>query len=94
MIVEWITEWIRYMREKNFIRIATPPQAEEQWGQHMDECARRTILYDTTSWFMGQNIPGKKRALLLHAGNAPTYRREVRMWQPRETKGVWCSSRL
>jgi cation diffusion facilitator CzcD-associated flavoprotein CzcO len=76
MIVEWITDCVRYMREKNFTRIAPTPQAEAAWVRHMDESAARTILYDTNSWFMGANIPGKKRAILLYAGSAATYRKE------------------
>jgi cation diffusion facilitator CzcD-associated flavoprotein CzcO len=76
MIVEWVSDCIRYMREKNFTRIAPTPLAEESWVQHMDESARRTILYETNSWFMGANIPGKKRAILLYAGSAATYRKE------------------
>ena len=42
----------------------------------MDESTRRTSLYNTNSWFMGQNIPGKKRAIVLYSGNAATYRKE------------------
>ncbi len=76
MIVEWITDCVRYMREKSFTRIAPTPQAEEDWVRYMDGIAARTILYDTNSWFMGSNIPGKKRAILLYAGNAATYRKE------------------
>ncbi len=76
MIVEWISDCIRYMREKNLTRIAPTPQAEEAWVQHMDDSAKRTILYNTNSWFMGANIPGKKRAILLYAGSAATYRKE------------------
>ncbi|NOT56826.1 MAG: NAD(P)/FAD-dependent oxidoreductase [Deltaproteobacteria bacterium] len=76
MLVEWITDCIRYMREKHFTRIAPTPQAEEGWVAHMDACASRTILYDTNSWFMGANIPGKKRAILLYTNSAATYRKE------------------
>jgi cation diffusion facilitator CzcD-associated flavoprotein CzcO len=87
MIVEWVTDCIRYMREKNFTRIAATPQAEEKWVQHLDESARRTILYDTNSWFMGANIPGKKRAILLYAGNAATYRKECQEAAAKDYEG-------
>jgi hypothetical protein len=46
LIVEWITDCIRYMREKGFKRIAPTPQAEEAWVAHANELARRTLLTD------------------------------------------------
>src|SRR6266436_2068806 len=77
MIVEWIADCIRYIREKNFARIAPTPQAEEAWVEHANELATHTLLNDAkTAWFAGTNIPGKKRAILLYANSARAYRRE------------------
>jgi cation diffusion facilitator CzcD-associated flavoprotein CzcO len=74
-IVEWITDCIRYIREKGFTRIAPTPQAEEAWVEHANELASHTLLSSAdSSWFMGSNIPGKKRSLLLYANTAPAYR--------------------
>ena len=73
-IVEWISECIRYMREKNFARIAPTPEAEEAWVEHANELAAGTLLSDANSWFVGANIPGKKRVFLLYANTAPAYR--------------------
>jgi cation diffusion facilitator CzcD-associated flavoprotein CzcO len=73
-IVEWITDAIRYMREKNFKRIAPTLEAEEAWVEHANELGSHTLLSDANSWFMGANIPGKKRAILLYANTAPAYR--------------------
>ena len=75
--VEWVTDCIRYLREKNFARIAPTPQAEEAWVEHANELATHTLLNDAkTAWFAGTNIPGKKRAILLYANSARAYRRE------------------
>jgi cation diffusion facilitator CzcD-associated flavoprotein CzcO len=73
-VCEWIADCVRYVREKGFASIAPTPQAEEAWIAHANELARRTLLSDAKSWFMGSNIPGKKRALLLYANTAPAYR--------------------
>jgi cation diffusion facilitator CzcD-associated flavoprotein CzcO len=73
-IVEWIAECIRYVRAKGFTRIAPTPQAEEAWVEHANELGTHTLLSDANSWFMGSNIPGKKRAILLYANTAPAYR--------------------
>jgi cation diffusion facilitator CzcD-associated flavoprotein CzcO len=73
-IVEWITDCIRYIREKGLKRIVPTPQAEEAWVEHANELGTHTLLSDAKSWFMGSNIPGKKRAILLYANTAPAYR--------------------
>jgi len=75
-IVEWITDAIRYVREKNFQRIVPTPEAEEAWVEHANELGSHTLLSDAKSWFMGSNIPGKKRAILLYANTAPAYRQK------------------
>ena len=73
-IVEWITDCIRYIREKGFKRIAPTLEAEDAWVVHANELGSYTLLSDAKSWFMGSNIPGKKRAILLYANTAPAYR--------------------
>ena len=75
-IVEWITDCIRHMREKGYKRIVPTPQAEEAWVEHANELGSQTLLSDAKSWFMGSNIPGKKRAILLYANTAPAYRQK------------------
>ena len=75
-IVEWITDCIRHMREKGYKRIVPTPQAEEAWVEHANELGSLTLLSDAKSWFMGSNIPGKKRAILLYANTAPAYRQK------------------
>ena len=74
MIVEWIADAIGHLREKKLSSIAPTPEAEEAWVEHAAELASQTLLSDGDSWFMGSNIPGKKRALLLYANSAPAYR--------------------
>jgi cation diffusion facilitator CzcD-associated flavoprotein CzcO len=73
-VCEWIADCISYVREKGFASIEPTPQAEEAWIAHANELASHTLLSDAKSWFMGSNIPGKKRALLLYANTAPKYR--------------------
>jgi cation diffusion facilitator CzcD-associated flavoprotein CzcO len=79
-IADWVAECIRYMREQGFARIAATPRAEEAWTQHAAELAERSFLTrpdsDSSSWAVGANIPGKKRAFLFYARSAPAYRKE------------------
>jgi len=73
-IVEWITEAISHLRRRRLRRIETTPEAEEAWVEHAAELASQTLLSDAKSWFMGSNIPGKARALLLYTNSAIAYR--------------------
>jgi hypothetical protein len=75
LVVEWITDCISYLRDKGYTRIQPTLQAEEAWVEHTHDMASKTLLSDAKSWFMGSNIPGKKRALLLYANSAPNYRK-------------------
>jgi cation diffusion facilitator CzcD-associated flavoprotein CzcO len=77
-IVEWITDAIRYVRENGFSRIAPTLAAEDAWVEHVNEVGSRTMLSGANSWFIGANIPGKARAILLYASPAPVYRAKCR----------------
>ena len=72
--VEWVTECIKYMSDNGFSKIETEKKAEEEWTQHVYEVAEPSLLMKTDSWFVGANIPGKKRNFLMYAGGSPTYR--------------------
>jgi cation diffusion facilitator CzcD-associated flavoprotein CzcO len=74
--VEWVTDCVRYMREKGFTRIAATPEAERAWTDHVNELAVGTLLSEVDSWFFGANIPGKKRTVLMYFGGAPAYRKK------------------
>ena len=73
-IVEWTTDCIGHMRDGGHTRIETTPQAEEAWTQHAAELAAGSIRMKADSWFVGANIPGKARVLLLYPDSAPSYR--------------------
>ena len=60
-----------------FTRIAPTPEAEEAWVEHTNEVGSHTLLSGAKSaWFMGTNIPGKKRTILLYASSVPAYRQK------------------
>jgi cation diffusion facilitator CzcD-associated flavoprotein CzcO len=74
-IVEWITDCIGYIREKGYKRIAPTPQAESAWVEYINKAGTGSIFTQAKSaWFMGTNIPGKTRAILLNPIPAPAYR--------------------
>jgi cation diffusion facilitator CzcD-associated flavoprotein CzcO len=85
IIAEWVSDCIGYMREKGFECIVATPQAEEAWAEHGNSLLAGSLFTDSnSSWFMGTNIPGKKRTFLLYAGGSPAYRAK---WKEVATKG-------
>jgi len=73
-IVDWVTECISYMREKDYARISANPQAEEAWIEYVAKTAAGTLRMMANSWFIGANIPGKARVVLTQPDSAPVYR--------------------
>src|SRR5712671_6149513 len=59
IVVEWISDCIGYMREKEFARIAASPEAEEAWVEHANSLVAGSLIAEAKSWFTGGNIPGK-----------------------------------
>lgn len=66
---------IRHLRENGRAVIEPTPDAEREWVAHTDELARAMLLPDSpTSWYLGDNVLGKPRRVLVYLGGAPTYR--------------------
>jgi|HubBroStandDraft_6_1064221.scaffolds.fasta_scaffold08236_7 hypothetical protein len=49
------------------------PEAEEAWREHVAELVGATLFPRAQSWYMGANIPGKKREMLVYPGGLPMY---------------------
>ena len=73
-IVEWVSECISYMREKDYARIAATPQAEEAWTEYVTKVSADSLRMKANSSFVGANIPGKARFNLFSPDSAPVYR--------------------
>jgi cation diffusion facilitator CzcD-associated flavoprotein CzcO len=73
-LVDWVSDCIGYAREHHFTRISATPQAEEAWTKHVTEAGANTLRTKADSWFVGANIPGKARALLIAPDSAPAMR--------------------
>lgn len=70
---EVIVNCIDDMRRNGLTRIVPTAEAETEWGDHSTEVANMTLFPQANSWYMGANIPGKKRQLLNYAGGVPLY---------------------
>jgi cyclohexanone monooxygenase len=70
---DWVVQCLEHMRKNGLTRIEATPEAEEAWGEHVAELTADTLFPFAKSWYMGDNVPGKKRELLAYPGGLPTY---------------------
>ena len=75
--VDWVTGLIRHMREHKLKIAAATKEAEDAWTKHVQELADATLFPETDSWYVGTNVPGKKRGFLVYTGGVPAYRQEL-----------------
>jgi cyclohexanone monooxygenase len=72
--VEWITDCIDYMDESEFDYIEVRPERVEEWLEHSNSIAEKTVYTDANSWYKGDNIPGKPTVFLPYPGGFDNYR--------------------
>jgi len=75
---EYIVECLNYLRRNGLTRIEATSEAEEAWRKQCLELAEMTLFPKADSWYMGANIPGKVRELLMYPGGLPLYLQELR----------------
>ena len=73
--VDWISDCIEYMRTNGMDRIQARSDAEENWVDHVNEVASYTLYDQANSWYVGANIPGKKRIFMPYVGGMIEYRK-------------------
>jgi cation diffusion facilitator CzcD-associated flavoprotein CzcO len=73
--VDWIADCIEYMRTHGMTRIEAKADAEEEWVDHVNEMASETLYDQANSWYVGANIPGKKRIFMPYVGGMIEYRK-------------------
>ena len=75
--MEWITGCIKYLRDHHYSRIEPSQQTEQEWVEHVNSLGSLTFIGKSESYFMGSNIPGKPRGILLYANTALAYRTKL-----------------
>ncbi|KAF2650920.1 cyclopentanone monooxygenase [Lophiostoma macrostomum CBS 122681] len=73
MQVEFVAETLARLRDESIYFIETRPSAEEQWNDIIQDMSSKTLFRKATSWYMGSNIPGKKREQLNYIGGIKGY---------------------
>jgi cyclohexanone monooxygenase len=70
---DWVVDCLSYLREQGLSRIEALATAEADWGRHTAEAGDATLFPLADSWYMGANIPGKKREILNYPGGLKLY---------------------
>ena len=72
--VEWISRCIDDLRSSDRAVIEATPEAEETWTDHVAEVSSFGLFNRADSWYLGANIPGKKRVFMPYVGGLANYR--------------------
>lgn len=74
--VEWIDECIRDMRERGKSTIEPTQEAVDEWVAHTSDIAEETLYTEASSWYRGENVPGKPSVMLPYVGGLDSYRQK------------------
>jgi cyclohexanone monooxygenase len=72
--VDWISDCIAWMGERQLSAIEATAQAQDAWVEHVNEVAAPTVFPLANSWYMGANVEGKPRVFMPYIGGFPAYR--------------------
>jgi len=72
--VDWITEGLLHMRAQGLETMEPTLAAEDDWVEHVNVVAHKTLFPQAASWYMGANITGKPRIFMPYVGGAGVYR--------------------
>ncbi|KIK58071.1 hypothetical protein GYMLUDRAFT_246433 [Collybiopsis luxurians FD-317 M1] len=70
---DWVAKCIKYCRDNGVQSITATNEAQEAWNEQVQAVGKMGLYYKADSWYIGANIPGKKREMLQFAAGVPTY---------------------
>ena len=71
---DWVVDLLANAASSGATRIEATPEAEENWRASVERIGSKTLYPLADSWYMGANIPGKRRELLNWPGGLRRYR--------------------
>lgn len=73
--VNWIGDCLEHMRHIGAVEIDTTAEAQEGWQAHAAQTYAQALrLNDQKNWYLGTNIPGKPRSVLVYQGGLNLYK--------------------
>ncbi|PPJ49627.1 hypothetical protein CBER1_02192 [Cercospora berteroae] len=76
--IDLIAQMIQKCQAEQSSSISTDHAAVESWAQEVRDIGNKTLYPTADSWYMGANIPGKPREMLLYLGGMDTYAQKCR----------------
>ena len=70
---DWIMGMIDHLAETGLSRVEADSEAQNAWVEHTREVAEATLMPRADSWYVGANIPGKKRVYMPYYGGFDRY---------------------
>ncbi|KAL3480552.1 hypothetical protein BJX99DRAFT_266456 [Aspergillus californicus] len=69
----WLIDCVEHMRSSGINRVEATAQGEEDWKKEVMAAAKTTLFGETDSWYMGVNMPGRKKQPLCYFGGVGRY---------------------
>lgn len=70
---DWLMGLLDHLRDTGLNRVEANEQAQRDWVEHAREVAEATLFPRADSWYVGANIPGKKRVYMPYFGGFNRY---------------------
>ena len=70
---DWIMDLLDHLAANDLDRIEATKPAQSDWVEHAREVAEATLMPVADSWYVGANIPGKKRVYMPYFGGFERY---------------------
>ena len=91
--IDFAADAITWMRAHGHRVMDASAQAQRQWVHETNALAGMTLLPKSpSSWYLGANIPGKPRRVLVYLGGAPRYRAICANVQENGYRGFVCAA--
>ncbi len=80
--VDWVTEFVAYVRDRGLRRIEATAESQSQWHQHVKEMYEAVLMRKAKGWMTGynSNVEGHEEGTiryLVYNGGAPKYNRTL-----------------
>ncbi|MGV0818162.1 flavin-containing monooxygenase [Martelella sp. AMO21009] len=73
--VDWITDFLTYLRANDIAEFEVTPEAEAAWNENIQERVAETLYMTTRSFYNGGEVEGKPRVFMPYSGGVRNYRR-------------------
>ena len=79
---QWIARAIAYAEARGLPALEATPESEQWWAEEVERTGRQTVMFEegrkASAWFLGANVAGKPRELLVYMGGGQVYQEHCR----------------